>query len=95
MQQTEKSLLPFYKEIDLTGKELWREYRFPGNEIVRLEEPVTLIISDNGHRIVTADGMSHYIPYGWIHLSWEPPADRAKNFICQETIDGPEQKEQS
>ena len=84
MKQTKNSKLPFYKEINLVGKELWREYRFPGNEIVRIESPEVLIVSDNGHRIVTGV-MSYYIPYGWISLRWENPTDRPESFFCRQS----------
>jgi hypothetical protein len=89
MKPTDKSLIAFYKEIDLTGKEVARHYRFPGDEIVTIEHPVTLIVSDNGHRVVDATGDSHYVPYGWIHLWWEntPGREEGKGFLCQEGYD--------
>lgn len=86
MKQAGKSLIPWFEEIDLRGREVYREYIFPGKEKVRLIEPVTLIVSDNGHRVVTADGLSHYVPYGWIHLYWECPEGREHNFYCQEQL---------
>ena len=55
--------------------EKWREYRFPNGEYVRIESPLKIIVSKNGHRIIakSGDGVpeSHYIPTGWIHLYWE------------------------
>jgi hypothetical protein len=30
------------------------------------------VSSSGGHRIFSADGQSHYIPSGWIHLTWTP-----------------------
>jgi hypothetical protein len=71
MKQTKNSLFPYYKKVVLSDKEEWREYRFPGNEIVRIESPQFLIVSDNGHRVFGLDDISHYIPYGWIHLQWK------------------------
>ena len=56
-----------WKDISI---ETYREYRFPDNEIVYIDEPVKLSISDNGHRIVDAAGVGHYIPKGWIHLAF-------------------------
>ncbi len=84
MKQTKNSKLPFYKEVNLDGKELWREYRFPGNEIVRIELPKILIVSDNGHRIM-AGSISYYIPYGWISLQWQNPDDRPEGFFCRQS----------
>jgi hypothetical protein len=52
------------------SSEARRLYVFPGGDRVHLREPLYLHVSDNGHRVFTANGESHYIPFGWIHLSW-------------------------
>jgi len=70
MKQTKKSLFPWGKEIDIS-KELYRLYVFPGGDEVKIDDPKTLVVSDNGHRITGKDFLAHYIPYGWIHLYWE------------------------
>jgi hypothetical protein len=63
------------------SSELWREYRFLNGETVRIEAPLKLNVSNSGgHRIFDADGVSHYIPAGWIHLMWEAK-DGAPNFV--------------
>lgn len=82
MKPTNKSLLPYYKKIDLSSREDWREYRFPGGEVVRIENPQFLIVSDNGHRIGCGD-ISHYVPYGWIDLCWRNKTERTENFYCE------------
>lgn len=83
MKPTKNSLIPYYKEINLRGKEYYRIYKFPGDEEVMIQKPQSLIVSDNGHRIVDDQGVSHYVPYGWIHLYWKNIGDRA--FYCQES----------
>ena len=56
--------------IDISSEE-WREYRFPGNETIRLIAPLYLNVSTGGgHRVFTPDGVSHYVPIGWLHLRW-------------------------
>ena len=82
MEPTENSLLPYYKKIDLKNKEFYRVYIFPGKEKVTIQKPQSLIVSDNGHRVVDDQGVSHYIPYGWIHLYWKNIGDRS--FYCEE-----------
>lgn len=63
------------------SSELWREYRFLGEETVRIEAPLKLNVSaSGGHRIFDAAGVSHYIPAGWIHLMWMAKAGAA-NFV--------------
>ncbi len=65
---------------DISSEE-WREYRFAGGDVVRIDRPLRLNVSESrGHRIFDAEGRSHYIPWGWIHLSWEAK-DGAPNFV--------------
>lgn len=82
MKPTENSLLPYYKKLDLSKWEEWREYVFPGGEIVRIDNPQFLIVSDNGHRIGAGE-ISHYIPYGWIQLRWKNQPQRKEGFYCE------------
>lgn len=70
MKETKRSLFPHYKKVDLSEREEYRVYEFPNGESIRIDDPQFLIVSDNGHRIYDGDGISHYIPYGWIHLWW-------------------------
>lgn len=59
-------------EFSPLSDEKYRVYCYPDGTIVRLEEPVALNVSKSGgHRVYTADGISHYIPSGWNHLYWE------------------------
>lgn len=66
------------KEIewsDITSEE-WRVYEFPCGYKVRIEKPTNLNVSESGgHRIVDDNGISHYIPKGWVHIYWkaDPP----------------------
>lgn len=77
--------VPFNNATDLEftdiSSELWREYRFLGGETIRIDAPQWLNVSESrGHRIFDAEGISHYIPAGWIHLSWKV-RDGAPNFV--------------
>lgn len=61
--------------------ELWRIYEFPGGTIVELKSPQFLNVSKSGgHRVFTEDGVSHYVPKGWIHLYWRVKQG-APNFV--------------
>lgn len=82
MKPTKKSLLPYYTKLDLSKWEEYREYIFPGDEVVRIDNPQFLIVSDNGHR-VGAGEISHYIPYGWIQLRWKNKPERKEGFYCE------------
>ncbi len=58
-----------------------REYQFLGGETIRINRPLRLNVSESGgHRIFDAEGISHYIPAGWIHLQWVVE-DGAPNFV--------------
>lgn len=68
-------------EFTEISSEQWREYHFLGGEKVRIDAPLKLNVSENrGHRIFDANGISHYIPPGWIHLKWQAKPDRP-NFV--------------
>lgn len=64
------------------SSEIWREYRFAAGEVVRIENPLKLHVSGSrGHRVLDAQGISHYIPFVWIHLRWKVrPGQPA--FVC-------------
>lgn len=56
---------------DISSEES-RQYDFSGGESVVITNPLKLNVSaSGGHRIFDAFGVSHYIPAGWLHLSWE------------------------
>jgi hypothetical protein len=48
-----------------------RTYNFGSQGFVKIQDPTLLHVSENGHRLFSKDGRSHYVPNGWIHLSWE------------------------
>lgn len=82
MKHTSKSLFPWGKEVDISTEE-WREYLFPKDGVlhkIRLDLPKTLVVTDNGHRVILASGISHYIPYGWIDLCWNAKKGMAKYY---------------
>lgn len=63
------------------SSELWREYRFLGGDTVLIRAPLKLNVSDSGgHRIFDAEGVSHYVPAGWVHLKWVV-RDGAPSFV--------------
>lgn len=56
--------------VDISS-EASRTYNFGQKGFVKINKPLKLSVSSSGgHRIFTADGQSHYVPAGWIHLSW-------------------------
>lgn len=52
------------------SSEAERTYNFGGKGFVKVRSPLRLSVSDNGHRIFDAAGQSHYIPTGWVQLTW-------------------------
>ena len=56
--------------VDISS-ESWREYQRSDNTFIRIKQPIALHVSKSGgHRIFDAEGVSHYIPSGWVHLCW-------------------------
>jgi hypothetical protein len=59
-------------EFEDISTEQFREYVFPDGEVVRIDSPLKLHVSDSdAHRVFDAEGESHYIPPKWIHLRWK------------------------
>lgn len=53
------------------SSEATRTYNFGSKGFVKINNPMKLSVSPSGgHRIFSADGHSHYIPSGWVQLSW-------------------------
>jgi hypothetical protein len=67
--------------LDFTdiSTEEYRVYEFPDYK-VQIQTPTHLNVSKNGHRVLDADGISHYIPFGWRHLYWKAKTGKA-NFV--------------
>ena len=70
---------------DITSEE-YREYLFPaphGRFVkVRINKPTHLSVSESGgHRLLDEDGVSHYVPSGWVHLSWKAKQGQP-NFVA-------------
>lgn len=63
-------------KFDDISSEFWRAYDYGkdkhgNNKVVTIEWPQLLSVSKSGgHRIFDRMGVSHYIPAGWIHISW-------------------------
>jgi hypothetical protein len=48
-----------------------RTYAWSGGQSLTIEGPLNLHVAPSGsHRIFDGAGRSHYIPAGWIHLTW-------------------------
>jgi len=76
MEFINKSNLEF---TDISS-ELYREYFFADGEIVRIDKPLKLHVSERGHRLFDDAGQSHYIPFGWRRLTWKTK-DGLPNFV--------------
>jgi hypothetical protein len=60
------------KEFTDISSEMYREYEFSNGKIIKISLPLKLNVSDSGgHRLFDSNGVSHYIPPGWIALRWQ------------------------
>lgn len=56
---------------DISSEE-YRVYHFTDGDRVTITAPLYLHVSQSGgHRVLDAQGLSHYIPPFWIHLYWK------------------------
>lgn len=59
-------------EFNDLSDEQYRVYEWAGFVTIRINEPLKLNVSESGgHRVLDKEGVSHYIPKGWIHLYWK------------------------
>ena len=48
---------------------------------MQIKQPLQLNVNESGgHRIFDVEGVSHYVPAGWIHLKWIAKGG-APNFV--------------
>lgn len=52
------------------SSEAERVYNFGSKGFVKIQQPLRLHISESGHRIFDAFGKSHFIPMGWVQVTW-------------------------
>lgn len=76
-----------HKEIEFVDidSEEWRIYEFQGKsgtiDKIKINSPISINVSESGgHRVLDAEGISHYIPKGWIHLYWRTKEGQP-NFV--------------
>jgi len=75
-------MLPDGVDFKDISTESYREYTFPGGDIITIESPVVLHVSESGgHYIVDNEGIAHYIPYKWIELSWDNETGKRISFV--------------
>lgn len=56
------------REILDVSHEICREYKFTGDEVVKIMHPVALHCCDDCHIVVSKDNKRHQIPKQWIEL---------------------------
>lgn len=63
------------------SSEQYRIYEFNNGKTIMISEPLRLNVSKNGgHRLYDGSGVSHYIPQGWVHISWKAKPNQP-NFV--------------
>lgn len=67
-----------YEFIDLN--ERWRTYYYADGTEQTIIAVQKLAVSKSGHRLFTADGLSHFVPFGWIRVSWKV-VEGTPNFL--------------
>lgn len=54
---------------DISSEE-FRLYCFYNGTELRIDNPVALSVSENGHRVFDATGTSYYVQNAWCYLQW-------------------------
>jgi hypothetical protein len=69
-----------YQFTDISSEQ-FRVYVFERGAEIKIDAPTHLSVSKSGgHRLFDSNGVSHYIPAGWIHLYWVSK-DGQPNFV--------------
>lgn len=69
-----------HKFVDISSEDE-RIYNFGNKGFVKIRNPVLLSVSESGgHRLFSEDGVSHYVPSGWIELTWTTKTGKP-NFV--------------
>jgi methylase of polypeptide subunit release factors len=81
MTSAKAAVLKFVNKSNLEFKDIsseeFRTYFFPcetkdvDTYDVTIANPLYIHASESGHRIFDAEGLSHFIPKGWILLTWK------------------------
>lgn len=65
-------------EADITTEE-WREYHYADGAAYRVTKPVKLWwkrdADGDSHRVLDAEGVTHYPKRGWTAISWKAPSE--------------------
>lgn len=67
-----------YEFTDISS-ERWRSYQFDPVDVT-IENPQWLAVSENGHRILDGDGVSHYVGFDGFYFKWQAEPD-APHFV--------------
>ena len=65
------------KEFEDISSESYRKYYFGTKnpfknfDVITIKAPQYLYVSPSGHRVLDGDGVSHYIPSGFLHIEWK------------------------
>ncbi|NJR72280.1 MAG: hypothetical protein HC782_04445 [Gammaproteobacteria bacterium] len=69
------------EQIDISSEQ-YRIYSYEDNKFCKIENPLTLYVTENGtHRIVDAQGLTHRPSPGYLLISWLPK-EGAPNFVA-------------
>ena len=66
----QKAIVTLDDFADINDEE-YRVYHWADGFSVRIDAPLKLYVSKNGHRVLDSSGISHYIVSGWRHLEWK------------------------
>ena len=58
------------REFKDISSEEYRRYVWPEG-IVFIPNPIGLSVSKSGHYVIDSDGVTHFIPFGFIELAWK------------------------
>ena len=68
----DKIRVPANMSFSSLESEKSRIYHFPNDEKRVIVDPIAINVSrSGGHKVIDAEGITHYIPKGWLELTWK------------------------
>lgn len=71
-------------ELINVSKMSYLYYRYPERENVKIPQPVSLFVGDDGHKVVDAFGAEHFMPRGFFHVKYKIKGEQGEEQILVE-----------
>lgn len=76
-------IFPKGEEIDISNFS-YLYYRYPERENVKIPQPLTLFVGDDGHNVTDEFGGGHFMPRGFFHVKYKIKGEKAERILMED-----------